>query len=316
MKKNKLIVSYGEGEQGCCICNAPLPPHETWPGARYPFCGSPACSAELKVRKPFSGKGQAGVSSMVGLYFGPDERKCDAFGCDRFLVEGRYDARNTLHACSSKCWVKIHQRSETYVCACGCGTEFFAANKEKRNKRSDRFVNEKHYGAYLKEQHLQARAGDFLPVIREFLNGFAKRHYGEYYTFGKIATFFEYLLTEGVTDLEDVTPRTVTQYLIWAAKADYLNAGRNIPFVATFFHWAIASGLRKSANPVISLLHKQKQPKRSPRPLLDEELEFAWELLNTRGNARLRLAAASQRKLGFVSVKSVGSGLGKLTRLG
>ena len=74
----------------------------------------------------------------------------------------------------------------------------------------------KHYGAYLQEQHLQKTGGPFVPIITEYLEGFAAIHYRETFTVRRsIAPFFEYLQTQGITSLDDVTPKTVTAYLAW-----------------------------------------------------------------------------------------------------
>jgi integrase len=56
---------------------------------------------------------------------------------------------------------------------------------------------------------------------------------------------------------------------------------------------------RTSGNPVNSFLHRQKKPHRLPRPLSNEELELAWEILHERGDARLRLAFAIGEESGM-----------------
>ena len=44
MTKNELMPKYEAGERTCPVCAALLPAHQTWPGARYRFCGKPECT--------------------------------------------------------------------------------------------------------------------------------------------------------------------------------------------------------------------------------------------------------------------------------
>lgn len=293
------IKRYGDGEQTCCVCNRPLPPHETWPGARHPNCGEPECRASLKLKPPFSGKGTAGIASKVGLYIGPNERKCDGPDCTNFLPEGRYDLRATSHFCCGKCWFRRRLTGDTvYHCDCGCG-EDFTGRRDHPVTNGLRFKSQKHYGAYLKDQHAKSSCGVFLPIVNEFLNGFAALHYREYYTITQIAPLFEFLNLEKIESLDDVTPKTITAYLVWGEHTDHRNVPWSIPFVSTFFKWAIASGHRKYANPVVSLIHRKRRPKYLPRPLEPEQLHSAWKILNERGNARLRLVTALGEEAGL-----------------
>lgn len=292
---NKLIRKYGEGEQNCCVCNSPLPAHETWPGARHPFCGSAECSASLKARPPFT---RPGLASKVGLYVGPNERKCGDYDCKDFLPEGRYDARNAFLTCSAKCWLRRHGAGETtHRCDCGCGEEFIGRRRHGVI-HGRRFKDNKHKGAFEKRQHAESVCGELLPIALEFLNTFAVNHYGDYYTISKLASWFEFLKASGITSLDDVTSRTVTAYLKWGAENDRKGVSATIPYISTFFQWAMATEQYSRGNPVISLLHKQPVPKRLPRPLESEELAFLWKVLEERGSARLRLAVALAEEAG------------------
>jgi integrase/recombinase XerC len=185
------------------------------------------------------------------------------------------------------------------TCGCGCNQQFLG-RAERKPINGLYFLDSEHYGRYLKEQYLISCTGELLPIVREFLEGFAALHYGEHYTLRSgIGTFFQYLKIEGINSLEDVTPKTVTAYLAWAKKNDYRTAAKKISFVSTFFKWAIASGYRKYGNPVVPLIHRPRQQWRMPRPLDNEQLDYTWDLLNKRGNARLRLAAAIAEEAGL-----------------
>ena len=191
MTHNKLIKRYADGEQLCCVCQKALPAHETWPGARHPFCGSAACGESLKLTSPFAG--QAGLATLVNLYIGPNERKCEGPGCTDFVPQGRYASHSVFFACSGECWVRRHHYGDTlHICACGCGQEV-KRRRDQKTKSGLWYVDPTHYGKYLKSEHAKSACGVFLPIVEEFYNGFAKRHYREYYTTAKIAPLFEFL---------------------------------------------------------------------------------------------------------------------------
>jgi integrase/recombinase XerC len=133
----------------------------------------------------------------------------------------------------------------------------------------------------------------FQDIGREYLGGFAALHYRDLYSVRKhLGHFFEFLNRECVNSLEAVTPPIVTQFLTWGANNGRLGITQSVSPISTFFKWAIAMEYRKSANPVIPLIHRKRQPKRLPRPLESEDMSLLGELLGERGNARLRLTAA------------------------
>jgi integrase/recombinase XerC len=253
----------------------------------------------IKNRNPFGGK-NAGLALQVGLYVGPNERKCEGPGCDNFVPEGRYDCRADFLACSSECWIRRHTKGNRLLtCGCGCNQQFLG-RAERKPINGLYFLSSKHYGVYQQEQYLISTTGVLLPIVREFQEGFAALHYGEHYTLRKsIGPFFEYLKLEGITSLEDVSPKTITAYLAWGKKNDRRSIARSASYISTFFKWAIASGYRKAGNPVVPLIHCIPQEWHMPRPLEDEQLDFTWDLLNKRGNARLRLAAAIAEEAGL-----------------
>ncbi len=288
MTYEEMVKKYKAGERACGVCGKPiLKDHETWPGARFPFCGDPDCAAKLKAGKH-------------GRYIGPNEHKCEGPNCDNFVPGGRYDRKADYLTCCGECWVRRRTKgNRILICACGCGQEFLG-RAERKPINGLYFLSPEHYGNYLRKQYLVSSAGPFLPIVQEFLDGFAAIHYREGYTLRKsIGPFFEFLQIEGVTSLEDVTPRTVTAYLAWGQKTDRRSVARSTSFVSTFFKWAIASGYRKAGNPVVPLIHGTRQRWRMPRPLEKDQLEFTWKLLCERGNARLRLAAAIAEEAGL-----------------
>src|SRR5260370_7566809 len=77
MQKDADIYTLEAGARNCRICNELLPAHETWPGARYRFCGKPGCAEILKA-------------STSGIYIAANEYKCDGPACENFIPTGLY----------------------------------------------------------------------------------------------------------------------------------------------------------------------------------------------------------------------------------
>jgi integrase/recombinase XerC len=103
---------------------------------------------------------------------------------------------------------------------------------------------------YQQEQYLMECGGVFLPIVREYLEGFAVMHYSEQQTLRHhLLPFFEYLNHAGILSLEDVMSKTVTAFLEWARKDERRSLADNPSFISTFFKWAIASGYRDGGNP-------------------------------------------------------------------
>jgi integrase len=158
----------------------------------------------------------------------------------------------------------------------------------------------RHYGDYLHRKYLTKTSGVFLDIVVEYLEGFATLHYRKTQSArNALGPFFLFLNEEGVTSLEEVNPKTITAYLLWAEKTGRRDAKSKVTYLSTFFKWAFASGYRKSGNPVVPLIHRARPTKRAPRPLEDDELKTVWQLLHERGDARLRLAAAIAEEAGL-----------------
>jgi integrase/recombinase XerC len=280
MTYEDMIRNYEAGKRLCGVCDKPVSAHETWPGAKYPFCGKPECAAALKA-------------DGAGRYIGPNEHKCEAPDCNNFVPEGRYDRRADYLTCCGECWVRRRTKgNRPLTCGCGCGQEF-RGRAERRPINGLYFLDSKHYGIYQQEQYFQRCWGVFQDIGREYFGGFAPLHYRDIYTVRKhLGHFFEYLNLEEINSLEAVTPKVVTAYLAWGISNDHRSVTQSVSPISTFFKWAIAMEYRKFANPVVSLIHRKPQPKRLPRPLEVGEMSDSWEMLISRGNARLRLAAA------------------------
>jgi len=283
----KVMRVYGEGERACPVCKEPLPAHRTWPGARHRFCGKPACATVVQNTKYWR-------------YIKAGKHKCEGPDCPNFIPEGRYDHRADFLTCSGECWVRRRTKGNRLLtCGCGCGEEFLG-RAERRPIGGLYFKSPKHYGNYLEEQYAITMAGRFYDRYVEYRDGFAKLHYKERQTMRKaMGPFFLFLNEKNIQSLEDIDPHTITQFQIWGQETGWRTVTKDVSFVSTFFKWAIANGYRKAGNPVVSLLHYKRQPKRAPRPMKQTETDLMWQLLEERGNARLRLVAAIANEAGL-----------------
>ena len=287
MIRTKLTAQYQAGEQTCPICAAPLPAYQTWAGAGYRYCGKPECTAIVKAMKR-------------GRYIGPNQEKCGRAACNNLLPEGRYMLRASKFLCSLECMMLcLTKGNQRLKCACGCGKDVI--RRALWSSESGRaFFSLEHKKTYEFNQLLTEKCGVFHDLAVEYLSGFAAKHYRNMHSVrGSILSFFHYLNLRGITVLEGVTPKTITEFLAWADNTGYRCAEHRLSNITTFFKWARAQGLRQAESPVIGLIHHKRKGARLPRPLEATEVCLAWQLLTERGNARLRLAAAIAEESGL-----------------
>lgn len=277
MRKHKQVKPiYRDGERKCPVCAAPLPAHQTWPGAHYRFCGSRDCADNIKQLKS-------------GQWVESNSRKCDREECVEFVAEGHYAKHSSL-CCSSDCYSNriYYDGGQKMTCRCGCGKEF--SRKYKADKPA--FSSNKCHARYKVEKNL-ASCGSFRPLVEEYLDGVGKIRYRDTKR-ARVAlcSFFRYLNERAITNLDEVTSPLITAYLSWASDAGHSSIGETISYITTFFSWLICEGRREKGNPVLSNFHMPPKKKRKPRPLTDEQLDFTWQILQERGGARLRFAVA------------------------
>jgi integrase/recombinase XerC len=287
MPKAAHIYKYEAGARNCPICIELLPAHETWPGARYRFCGKPECAEVLKA-------------STTGIYIAANEYKCDGPACENFIPSGLYGKTSRILTCSPRCanrreWKGTH----TLTCDCGCGLHFLGS-KGKNNISGLVFISQQHRAHYITTKYQSESCGPFLGLVAEYLSGFASRHYRDIRTPRlALCPFFHFLNTIGIQSVGEVSPKTITDFLTWAKQVGFKSPAYNISKISTFFAWLIAEERYKAGNPVVGLIHNQARRRYEPRPLGDEELQLAWQLLLARGDARLRFAAAVALEAGL-----------------
>lgn len=142
--------------------------------------------------------------------------------------------------------------------------------------------------------------GPFLGIVTEYLDGFAAQHCKNLGTIrAAVCPLILFLNERGISDLERVTPKLVTEFISWSDEVEYKNAAHNISVLTGFFKWAIRHGYRQSSCPVVPKFHGKKRPQYLPRPYTAEEMTFIWRLAADRGNSRLRAALAIGEEAGL-----------------
>jgi hypothetical protein len=114
--------------------------------------------------------------------------------------------------------------------------------------------------AFRRADAILAPTGGFRPIIERYLADVAARKNGRplVQIRGSLALFFRYVvLVEGINDLDQIRPSTVTRFI----EAERSRGIRNRLFigrVATFFVWLISEGLYDRGNPVITRLQRRQ----------------------------------------------------------
>jgi integrase/recombinase XerC len=287
MPKAAQIHRFEAGQRNCPICSAPHPAHETWPGARYRFCGKVECTEILKA-------------STTGIYVAANKYKCDGPACENFIPSGLYSKTARILTCSPRCANRREWKgARDLICDCGCGLHFLGT-KKKNNVSGLVFISQQHRAHYITNKYQSESCGAFMRLLAEYLNGFASGHYRDIRTPRlALCPFFQFLNTIGIRAVGEISSKTITDFLTWARQAGVKSPAYNISKISTFFKWLIAEGRYKRGNPVVGLIHNQARRRYEPRPLGEEELELAWQLLLARGDARLRFAAAVALEAGL-----------------
>jgi integrase/recombinase XerC len=187
----------------------------------------------------------------------------------------------------------------TLICHCGCGT-IFERPKGQVRAGPRHYFSQKHRGAHRTRVYLEEMCGSFLSVVTEYLEFSSIQKYKD--IAGRrcaVCPFMLFLNERGITDLERVTPKTVTQFLSWAEDLGCESAKSDVSVLVGFFKWAIQFGYRKSPCPVIPSFHRRKQPSHLPRPYSADEMAFIWETAIARGNSRTRAIVAIGEESGL-----------------
>jgi integrase len=184
------------------------------------------------------------------------------------------------------------------ICDCGCGKQFLRYRNKIRPDRN--FFSKQHFDAYVANEYLKGTCGSYLPIVKDFLEGYASLHYKDArWVRHSICPFFQFLSETSRESLRDVTPATITAFQEWAMQRNYRSAATETSALSTFFNWLIIEDHREDANPVVPPVHGKKKKPRVGKPYSDGELERIWDLLLARGNARLCAFAAIAQEAGL-----------------
>lgn len=172
------------------------------------------------------------------------------------------------------------------ICDCGCGTRF----PRSRSKAGPRhFVNKKHAAAAEQRECTIKQCGPFLDLFTEYFEGAARHRYRNLINVRKaLRPFFLFLHTNGVLDLQSVTSATITSFRSWGLSNGHKNAANDTSALSIFFDWAILEERYSGDNPVIPALHGKRKSSTDARPYSTDEMQHIRELLDERGNERLR----------------------------
>lgn len=185
------------------------------------------------------------------------------------------------------------------VCSCGCGEEF-RRSENVLNPSGFNYVSVQHAGAHRTRIYLEDLCGKFLPIMTEYLDGFARNHYKDLGTIRtSVCPFLLFLNERGIADLEEITPKTITEFMAWSDELDYKSASHNISVLSGFLKWANRHGYRSSNCPVIPKFHGKKRPLYLPRPYSVDEMNFIWKLATERGSSRVRAVLAIGEEAGL-----------------
>lgn len=280
---------YAAGEKACDHCGDPFSePVETWKGHALLYCGKPDCALAARSR-------------VNGRYVSNNEIKCHLPGCDKFIPEGSYGRRTKHWVCSVKCWHKLRYDlfggKVPFTCAwCGKAITGQVTHGKSGNKFCDG-----HAGLYRAEEYLKT-AGIFRKLYETYADTYVKDNYrGKSLQTHRHAVIkhLSILVALGITSLEDVTPMTISAYGKWGRDHGSPNLLARSSHIKAFYDWLFGIGLRTAPNPVITSMHRKREPKRLPRPYSEETMEFIWRLLFGRGNSRLRAEAAIGEQAGM-----------------
>jgi integrase/recombinase XerC len=162
------------------------------------------------------------------------------------------------------------------------------------------YFSKQHASDHRARIYLEDMCGPFLAIVTEYLDGFASQRYKNLGTIRtSVCPFTLFLNERGITDLERVTPKTITEFISWSEEVEYKNAAHNISVLTGFFKWAVRHGYRKSTCPVIPEFHGEKRSQHLPRPYSAEEMALIWRLATERGNPRVRAALAIGEEAGL-----------------
>jgi integrase/recombinase XerC len=280
----KMPHQFAAGDKNCSSCKKPLPAVDSWPGRSFFYCDEPECRT-------------AAIDHPRRKFIEAGTVQCMAPDCTNFVPEGSYDPRHSTFVCSISCWNKRQAKGcAMRTCAC-CGLEYMGS--ERPTKTGLYFFSSVHRGRYQTAQSLD-RCGVLRPVLEEYLDGFAKLRYRKVRSARQsLVPFFLFANQHNIKSISEIDTSTINKYLVWGLDTNRRQVSHSISMLKTFFYWAVSENRHPGPNPVVSELHAERKQERVPRPLEEEDMKLLWKILESRGTARLRYAAALAEEAGL-----------------
>lgn len=214
---------------------------------------------------------------------------CAREGCGHPVPAGEYDIRKTLFFCGRGCARKYY--GANYVVGhcrqCGGDIHDYPFMTGKRE-----FCSIEHKQVYQGQQRLERETGPFAPLLTEYLRTFAANHYSPNALKSKrleLISFLGFVNHLGITNLEDVRPNVVTQYVA-GELARGLQHRNFVGGISIFFHWMLAEGRRRNPNPVVPRIHNTRMREYLPRPYSDSESDERWAVIEKYGTPLEKVA--------------------------
>ncbi len=226
----------------------------------------------------------------------PGEIQCQAPGCTNTVPPGTYMQRKERFFCSNTCAHRFYESQHVVGQCLYCNGDIH----DVASKADRQYCSVEHERRYFAEVVFKEKAGPFVDVLSEYLEGVAKNNYKPSTWDGartNLLNFCAFLQKKGVTELRNVRPRTITAY-IRNERERGLRSDNYLGHISTFFRW-LESEEHVAHSPVIPSVHKATRPSCAPRPLPDAEIEYYWTLLVADEDALLRAALAIGEECGL-----------------
>ena len=203
-------------------------------------CGTPECTEIAKAL-------------TWGEYVAPNERRCDALNCKSFISEGRYRRLTTRFACSHRCYERIGtERADASAPTLNCSECGIAFTRRQKGPSRSRltFCMPEHRESYYRNKGLRKLQTPLRQLLKEYLDGFASLHYRRPENARhNLVRFFLFLEEIGINNIEDVRPKTITQYQGWLKDKGKSPATDAMSCISTFFNWAFGRGPTRGGQP-------------------------------------------------------------------
>jgi integrase len=156
------------------------------------------------------------------------------------------------------------------------------------------YLSKGHRLQYLSQQRVFEVAGAFADVLNKYLNGDGKLNYAATSwrsARNTLIAFCGWLQSTGILDLNQITPDTITDYMLHQRERG-LTLDGYLGQISAFFTWARGRGYRKGASPIIPRFHRARQSKSVPRDYSVAEVAAILPALDKRGTTMMKLVVA------------------------